>query len=439
VINIKEMLEQAEARVGKPDPKLKGVKGLMNKDKTCEHLEKGILRARHNVYIFKDGTVRVDSTNLPLTHFTPKEIGTSIERLKELGYTTDENGNELASDGQVVELFPQDIIPSTNVTDYLVRTTKFMDDLLKGFYGLEAFYNCEKKEDLIGHLVIGLAPHTSAGVVGRIIGFSRARGCYQHPLWIACSRRDCDGDENAIMLLLDALVNFSMHYLPSSRGGKMDASLVLTLGLKPLEVDDQVHEMDICGVYPLELYRTSHELRKPSEYKMIETLSQRLNKDTQYDGWKYTTPTTCIDDGVVQSAYTLLGAMSEKVDAQLGLGKKIRAVDERDEAERLLNCHFFRDIYGNLRAFGEQKFRCVDCNAKFRRVPLVGKCTKCGGKVILTIAEGSVRKYLEISKRIAQEYGLSDYVLQRLKLVGNNIDSVFVNDKSKQYSLADFV
>ena len=71
-------------------------------------------------------------------------------------------------------------------------------------------------------------------------------------------------------------------------------------------------------------------------------------------------------------------------------------------------------------------------------MPLVGKCTKCGGKVILTIAEGSVRKYVEISKGIVEKYGLPEYMAQRLKLVESNIDSVFINDKSKQYNLADF-
>jgi DNA polymerase II large subunit len=439
-LNIKELLHNAIQKVGKPNPKFKGVKGLMSKDKTSEPLEKGILRSRHQVYIFKDGTIRMDSTNLPLTHFKPSEIKTSIPKLKELGYTTDKDGNELVNEDQVVELFPQDIVPSANISEYLLRATQFIDDLLTQFYGVEAFYNCKTPSDVIGQLVIGLAPHTSAGVVGRIIGFSQAHGCYQHPLWIACSRRDCDGDENAIMLLLDALTNFSVHYLPSSRGGKMDASLVLTLGLKPLEIDDQVHEMDICDHYPLEFYRTSHELKKPSNYyDMIESLSHRLNKDTQYDDWKYTMETTKIDDGVIQSSYTKLGAMTEKVGAQLGLGRKITAVDEKDEAARLLNSHFFRDIYGNLRAFGEQKFRCVECNAKYRRVPLVGKCTKCGGRLILTIAEGSVRKYLEISRSIARDYKLSSYIMQRLDIVGKNIDSVFVNDKSKQYSLADFI
>ncbi|MFC2175026.1 DNA polymerase II large subunit [archaeon] len=436
-INIKEAMDRAIKKVGKPNPKLKGVKGLMSKHRVAEPLEKGILRSRHEVYLFKDGTIRFDSTNLPLTHFTPKEIGTSVEKLKEMGYTADAKGEELLRDDQVVELFPQDVVLAERGGDYLFRVSRFIDELLQGLYGQEAYYNCRTPKDLVGQLLVGLAPHTSAGVLGRIIGFSKAHGCYAHPYFHAACRRDCDGDEDAVMLLADALINFSKLYLPSTRGGSMDAPLVLTLALDPSQVDDQVHEMDVPWEYPLGFYRTSHELRNPSSYR-IEMVAERLGKESQYSGFGYTHATNRLDNGVVQSSYTKLGSMVEKVDAQLSLGKKIRSVDEKDEAERLLNSHFFRDIYGNLRAFGQQKFRCVDCNAKYRRVPLVGKCTKCGGKVILTIAEGSVRKYVKISKGIVEKYGLPDYMAQRLKLVEDNINSVFINDKSKQYNLADF-
>ena len=438
VINIKEMMDRAIKKVGKPDPKLKGVKGTMSKHKVAEPLEKGILRSRHQVYLFKDGTIRFDATNLPLTHFTPKEIGTSVEKLKELGYRTDIHGKELLYDRQIVELFPQDLLLSERGGDYLYRVSRFVDELLVKFYGQEEYYKCREPKDLIGKLVIGLAPHTSAGVLGRVIGFTKAHGCYAHPYFHAACRRDCDGDEDAVMLLMDALLNFSKQYLPSTRGGSMDAPLVLTLALNPSQVDDQVHEMDIVWEYPLEFYRTSHELNKPSEYK-IGLVSGRLGEVGQYSGFGYTHKTSDVSKGVVRSSYTKLGSMLEKVTEQLELGRRIRAVDEKDEAARLLNSHFFRDIYGNLRAFGEQKFRCVDCNAKYRRVPLVGKCTKCGGRIILTVAEGSVRKYLEISKGIAEKYGLDDYIRQRLKIVENNINSVFVNDRSKQYNLADFL
>jgi DNA polymerase II large subunit len=60
----------------------KGVLGLSSRDKTPEPLEKGILRAKHGINIFKDGTVRYDLTDLPLTHFRSDEIGTSPEILE---------------------------------------------------------------------------------------------------------------------------------------------------------------------------------------------------------------------------------------------------------------------------------------------------------------------------------------------------------------------
>ncbi|MDW3654783.1 MAG: DNA polymerase II large subunit, partial [Nitrososphaeraceae archaeon] len=52
-----------------PIEPLKGVKALMGKNRCAEPLEKGILRQKHNLYTFKDGTIRFDATNEPLTHF----------------------------------------------------------------------------------------------------------------------------------------------------------------------------------------------------------------------------------------------------------------------------------------------------------------------------------------------------------------------------------
>jgi DNA polymerase II large subunit len=49
----------------------------------------------------------------------------------------------------------------------------------------------KKPDDLIGHLVIGLAPHTSAGVLARIVGFTRANVGYAHPFFHAAKRRNC--------------------------------------------------------------------------------------------------------------------------------------------------------------------------------------------------------------------------------------------------------
>ncbi|MFB6115008.1 MAG: hypothetical protein ABEK04_01855, partial [Candidatus Nanohalobium sp.] len=94
--------------------------------------------------------------------------------------------------------------------------------------------------------------------------------------------------------------------------------------------------------------------------------------------------------GPNQSEYVTLDEMSEKTGAQLGLGEKTKAVDEDAVAELLLQKHFLPDIRGNLRAFSGQEMRCVDCNTKFRRVPMTrqtiapsgkstAECPECGG------------------------------------------------------------
>ena len=59
---------------------VKGVVGMISEAKLPEPIEKGILRAKHEVFTFKDGTIRHDSTDLPLTHFIPKEIGVTVEK-----------------------------------------------------------------------------------------------------------------------------------------------------------------------------------------------------------------------------------------------------------------------------------------------------------------------------------------------------------------------
>jgi len=201
-IDLKFAVENAVKRLKTPLPReVKGVRGLNSRLKIPEPVEKAILRAKHGVYVFRDGTIRFDMTDAPLTHFKPKEIGVSVEKLRELGYTKDYLGSELTSDDQIVPLFPHDIIISRQAAEYLMKVAKFIDDLLENFYGLKPFYNVKKPEDLIGHLVIGLAPHTSAGVVGRIIGFTDARVCFAHPYFHTAKRRNCVSPRTEVFVI----------------------------------------------------------------------------------------------------------------------------------------------------------------------------------------------------------------------------------------------
>ncbi len=636
-----------------PD-QVKSIRGTSNKEHLVENLAKGVLRAKHNIYVNKDGTTRYDCTELPITHFKPKEIGTAVEKLKELGYAQDIYGQELADGNQLLELKPQDLILpgfhslEESASQVLIKVAKFVDNLLVNFYGLEPFYNVRKEEDLIGHLVIGLAPHISAGMVGRIIGFSETQGLFTHPMYHAGLRRDCvhpstkfvyedgrnlkydeigkfvekiikegaktkqidsfgtlkiesdkefyvlgvdphhyklkrkkvkyfikapipkkwvkittstkrsfimtethdfmyfsknklalkkahqaqkgdkimllnllhtkdnslkrkiykltyhkkifnkkystlekkgdiltdevvkvefftekinsyclnidydstfdknivwgeqiintrcDGDEAAVMLLMDALLNFSRKFLPNTRGSTMDSPLVLTAVLNPTEIDDQVHGMDTVWKYPLELYEAALQMKYPWEVlrgekkEKVEQLNDRLGTPAQYEGWGYTHPVENINKGVQCSAYKTAPTMEDKLIGQMEIARKVRAVDMDDVARLVIQKHFLKDIKGNLRKFSMQQFRCVKCSEKYRRPPLAGKCLHCGGKLIFTITEGSVVKYLGPSLMLCEKYNFSPYLKQTLEILKQNVDNIFGKEKEKQTGLGMF-
>ncbi len=902
-INPSEIMREAMERVHVNTlDKLKGVMGMTSGYKMAEPLEKGLLRAKNDVYVFKDGTIRFDATDAPITHFKPKEIGTSVEKLRELGYTHDFEGRPLERDDQILELRVQDVILPYEAGRYLLKVANFIDDLLEKFYGLPRFYNAETMEDLVGHLVIGLAPHTSAGIIGRIIGFSDVLVGYAHPYYHAAKRRNCfpgdtrilvqidgkparitlrelyelfeeesyenmvyvrkrpkkdvkaysfdpesgkvvltdiedvikapstdhlirfelelgrgfettvdhpvlvyengkfvekrafevkegdrilvpklefeeggiehfdllkafsderfaevwdiimvrglsewlsslgvevngdylrrdslplkellrimednglsfedvpdcwlafkrdkvriqrfapikplmrvlgyylsegyarksdsvyqisfsiadeevredlkkalreafgdgfgiyergekmtvgsrilyllftevfsvgknahtkrvphlvytlpkdvvaemlrayfegdgtiigtkpmvvvysvnrplledidtlliskfglysswgvdrdansrpgnvvqkyhqvkggtvpvskvyrlnlygiqalnfmgsigfiskrknsvaerwrdynfqpyrratdmgvllkvrsvefiqppddvvyslsaskyhtiiisnnittancDGDEDAVMLLMDALLNFSKYYLPEKRGGKMDAPLVVTTRLDPREVDSEVHNMDVVRYYPLEFYEATYEMKSPKGVKVIERVEDRLGKPEMYEGLKFTHDTDDIGLGPKMSLYKQLGDMVEKVERQLGLAERIRAVDENHVAETIINSHIIPDLRGNLRSFTRQEFRCVKCNTKYRRPPLGGKCPRCGGKIVLTVSKGAIEKYLPTAKMIVTKYDVLDYTRQRICITEKDIKTLFDN------------
>ncbi|MEM3852434.1 MAG: DNA polymerase II large subunit, partial [Methanomassiliicoccales archaeon] len=336
------LLQTAAANLGENRfPEIKGVQGLISRRRTPEPLEKGILRAKHNITVFRDGTVRFDMTDVPLTHFRPAEIGLSVEKARQLGYTKDYLGRELTDPMQLCELKVQDVIPSKKFAEYMKRTADFIDDLLTRCYGLEPFYKLRDGNDLAGHLAMGLAPHTSGGILCRIIGFTDANVGYGHPFFHAAKRRNADGDEDTMMLLLDALLNFSREYLPASRGGLMDAPLVLSTLIDPGEIDKEAHSMDVSPSYPLEFHLAAQRFAHPKEVlKLMDTIGPRLDSPAQYEGFGFTHDTTSINLGPSVSTYTRLETMEQKLKAQLKLGKKIRAVDAGDVAYRVITRHF---------------------------------------------------------------------------------------------------
>lgn len=419
---------------------IKGVRGLSNPHKIPELIEKGVLRSKHRIFVYKDGTVRFDITNAPLTHFKPSEIGTDINKLKELGYIKDYKGNDLTDPNQLVELKVQDIIVPEECGKYLFRVANYTDELLKQVYNLEPYYNLKSYRDLVGHLVIGLAPHTSAGIIGRIIGFTKASICYAHPFWHAAKRRNCDGDEDAVMLTLEALIDFSKEYLPEKIGGLMDAPLVLTTVIDPSEVDDECHNMETVSELPLEFYELCDSFKDPKEAsKIITIMKNKLGRSDQYINFNFSIYTNEIVKGPLTTEYDKLKTMMDKVKKQLQLAKKIRSVDSKDVAERLLKHHFIPDLAGNMRAFSTQKFRCTKCGTKYRRVPLKGVCTKCNGNLTLTVHEGNISKYLDAAFSLTKDYQLEVFIQQQIKLIEKGLRALIPFTEKENVSLSKFM
>jgi DNA polymerase II large subunit len=447
-VDLAESLDKALSNLGlQSAPKaFKGVKGLSSLDKMPEPLEKGVLRSTFGVSIFKDGTARFDATDAPITHFYPKEVGTSVEKLKELGYTLDYEGRPLENDDQLLELKHQDTIINRRGAEYMLSVAKFVDELLVRYYKMEPFYNVKSAEDMIGQFIVSLSPHTSAGVLGRVVGLTDASVGLAHPYTICARRRNCDGDEDTIMLLLDMLINFSRRYLPTTVGGTMDAPLILTVHVAPEEVDDEVHSMEVVEHYGLAFYKKTLEYASPGEVS-VELVSDRLNRDEVFHDIRFThiSSAHAVADAPKRSMYTKLKTMHEKVDMQFSLADKLSCVNKTDTARRLILSHFIPDLMGNLHSYSKQTFRCVSCNAKYRRVPLIGKCTRCQGKLLLTINRGGIEKYLTMAIDLGNRYDVEPYIKQRLTLLKDEIEDIFGGLESvgefgaKQFNLAKFM
>jgi DNA polymerase II large subunit len=419
---------------------LKGVRSLISKDKAAEPLEKGVLRQKHNLYTFKDGTIRFDATNEPLTHFKPKWIRTSIERIKDLGYKKDYLGRDIVTTDQLVELFMQDIIIPLESAKYLIRVSKFIDEELVKLYGLEPFYNVSSVEDLVGHFAVGLAPHTSVGIIGRIIGFTDSQVCLASPIWHSAKRRDCDGDADSMMLLMDAFLNFSYSFLPNKIGGLMDAPLLIQPLVLPHEVQRQAHNIDISSSYPLEFYQATWKQVKSGDLsEKIETIKNRIGKESQFFDYGFTHFTDLLTTNVQRSAYSRLNTMDEKLEMQISTAKLINAVDPDEVVSMVLTTHILPDIMGNMRAYSSQAFRCSKCGEKYRRIPLIGKCTECGNELLQTVTRGSVEKYIDIAAHMCEQFKISDYLRCRVKSLTAELNLIFQQQKKNQFTLTDFM
>ncbi|MDF2736382.1 MAG: polC [Nitrososphaeraceae archaeon] len=441
---LKKMLKEAEKilEIQSKEP-LKGVKILMGKNKSAEPLEKGILRQKYDLYAFKDGTIRYDATNEPLTHFKPKWIMTNVDKLRKLGYSKDFHGKDLTNEDQLLEIFIQDVILPIDTANHLLQVSKYIDKELLKLYKLEPFYNASCIDDLIGHIIIGLAPHTSVGIIGRIIGYTNSQVCLASPMWHSAKRRDCDGDADSIMLLTDVFLNFSKEFLPDKIGGLMDAPLLIQPIVLPHEVQRQALNIDVTSTYPLELYEKSFEYIKAENLSNnIDIIKNRIGSELQFYNYYFTHYTNILTTEEKRSAYSRLSTMNEKLEMQLSTAKLISAVIPDEVASMVLTTHIIPDIMGNMRSYSSQAFRCTNCGEKYRRIPIAGKCLVCNNKLIQTVTRSSVEKYVYIALDICKRFKMNDYLSSRIESLVMELNYVFKEkevQKNPQSSIFDFM
>ena len=178
----------------------------------------------------------------------------------------------------------------------------------------------------------------------------------------------------------------------------MDAPLVLSSRIDPEEIDDESQKVDIMTRFPLEFFEKTQEPLKPAELlDYVDNVGMHLGTPEQYENLMFSHHTSSIHAGPHLCLYKRLNSMSDKVEAQINIAEKIRAVDQRGVVEGVLSSHFLPDIMGNVRAFSRQKVRCTKCNAKYRRIPLSGKC-KCGGNLVLSVSKGSISTTIDVAR-----------------------------------------
>lgn len=264
------------------------------------------------------------------------------------------------------------------------------------------------------------------------------------------------------MMLLDGLLNFSREILPANRGGQMDAPLVLTTRINPTEVDKEALNVDCSWYYPSAFYEATLSQPQPKEVlDLVDIVDMRIDTPLSLRGYGYTHDCHSLDAGPALSAYKTLETMVDKMNGQLEIGRKLRAVDVRTVASSVVRSHFLPDLRGNLVAFTRQKIRCMKCAHSYRRLPLAGKCIQtkkggettsggglgikadenrqCGGNLALTVTEGAVRKYIDVTGHVVNTYGVDNYTKQNIEWLAKSVESLFNNDRARQASLFDFI
>jgi len=396
LVNVGSMFNSAFKRAKSPDiQKVKGVSLLDNQYGISEPIIKGILRAKHHIYVFKDGTSRYSYTNSPIRTFTPKEIHTSIEELVHFGYTHDIMGEDLTNDEQLIEIFPYDVIINKKGLQFLFAQSKFLDDELVYLYDSAPYYRLRTSENVAGLLIVGISPTSQIGVIGRVIGHTKNNVLFAHPLWHHLKSRQCNGVSDSITLFLDVLINFSREFIPAFHGGLLDTPTVLNL------VDNWndllVYSKSNTIVQNRVFYKNLGPILQKSELLSYDFSLLNLPPITHHI-------TENLSEIVVENKLREQKIVN-RINIALDSLRTIRAVEEGRFVDNILVNDFLNKITTSIARFFQQPFRCKACRKTFRRVPLGKNCPHCYKNTLeLTLSKGWVLRYMQIISQLAEQY-----------------------------------
>jgi DNA polymerase II large subunit len=401
-----------------------------NLDRTdkWEPFEKGILRAKYKLSVFKDGTIRFSVSNVTLTQFKPSEINVSIDKLKNLGYLEDIYGQPLIKPQQICNLKIYDVILPIKFVPSIIAVTKFIDELLVKYYYSNPYHKIKILSDCIGLEIGIIAPHILNGTCGRIIGFADINAMYCHPLATAARRRNADGDKDLIVVLSDLLLNFSNYLLKNGNGRYMNVFSILSTKIYIDSIDKEVTNVDIMKNYPLELYESLNIENDNITVDTIKIVKKGFEESTMYE---YSTPTDIIHLSNSHNAYKDLETIEEKIDQQLDLSFKIYSVDLAMVLKKVIEGHLIKDIVGNCRRFLTQNYRCTSCNIVYEVCFLDGNCMSCKQRVNYTVHPRSVLKYIPLLIKYRNMFSkyMSPYLISAIEQTINEANSLVKSDE----------
>lgn len=381
-----------------------------------EPLIKGYFRSENGLFVTKDGTIRTTFCNAALTHFTPRMVHTSIDKLKLLGYHVDVCGAPLVNVDQVLTLKFNDAIVSYETANWFYKTAKFIDKLILHYYKGPLYYNFKDLQDMTGVLAMMISPHTSTAVLGRVIGYTNNFCVYTHPLSVTCRRRDADGDMDATFLAADMALNCSKKFISEQkRGAFMSVPLTLTTEYAVNRVGKEILALEIYDNYYDGLLPNYRE-HSPVELKKLHRYESFLDRVVTEKDMKYNVKDFELDISSTKNWYKDSADNTEKLHRFIEITEKLVYLNKTDIYVGLIEGHLLPDITGNLNAFYRQDYKCSFCQQKYAKIPLALTCIKCRvGLLKPTVYPGMVMKYYPIIQFFEKHAELPTYLAQKIK------------------------